>query len=112
MLISTIITSCMLLGLIIATPWALSKKCPQSIRLAIGAIVLLGGIWNFAWYGLQNYSGFWGKAALGSGILMIVTALYILAPAKLPKLLHSVKPLVLILLLGFALLYVKTLLGF
>jgi len=101
----TLVTICMFFGLIIALDLPLLKSLPVSLRKAAGWIVLAAGLWNSLWYGIQNISEFWGYSALVSGGLMIVTATYILCSAKLPKFLTNSKPVVLVLLAGYAVLY-------
>ncbi len=101
----TVVTVCMFAGLVIATPLPILRKCPTLLLNLIGYIVLAAGLWNVLWYGVQHYTEFWGVAALTSGVIMILTALYILRIGWLPPVLYRVKPLVLLLLLGCALLY-------
>jgi hypothetical protein len=84
----------MFFGLIIALDLPLLKSLPVSLRKAAGWIVLAAGLWNSLWYGIQNISEFWGYSALVSG-----------GPAKLPKFLTNSKPVVLVLLAGYAVLY-------
>jgi len=81
------------------------KKSPPLLRNLVGYIVLAAGFWNVLWYGVQHYLEFWGVAALISGLLLILTALDILRVGWIPKVLHRMQPLVLLLLLGCALLY-------
>jgi len=50
----TIVTVCMLIGLLIATPYAMNKRLkalPVAIARTFGGIVLLGGVWNTFWHG-------------------------------------------------------------
>ena len=82
----------------------LGKRLPLLFYL-VGSIVLAAGLWNVFWYGVQHFTEFWGLAALISGALMIQTSLYIFRVDRLPVVLLRVKPLVLILLLGCALMY-------
>ena len=102
----TIVTVCMLVGLAVTAPP--SKKLPLFLRKAGAWVVLAAGLWNVLWYGVQHYSEFWGIAALFSGGLMIVTALYTLASSRLPGWLRKAKPFVLILLFFCAMLYAIT----
>ncbi len=101
----TIVTVCMFIGLIVAAPLPVLNKIPSLLKKVGAYVVMAVGLWNVLWYGLQNFGEFWGMAALASGVLMIVTAAYILAPSRLPVWLLLVKPVVLILLLGCAMLY-------
>ena len=101
----TVVTVCMFTGLIVAAPVPALKKIPVLLRKTGAGVVMVAGLWNVLWYGLQNFSEFWGMAALASGVLMVVTAVYILAPSRLPGWLVLAKPVVLTLLLGCAMLY-------
>ena len=102
----TIVTACMFIGLAAAAPPL--KKLPLIIRKMGACLVLAAGLWNVLWYGVQHYNEFWGIAALVSGGLMIITALYVLAPPRLPAWLHPAKPFVLSLLLICAVFYAIT----
>ena len=104
----TVVTVCMFTGLIVAAPIPALKKSPILLRKFGACVVMLAGLWNVLWYGLQHFTEFWGVAALISGVLMIVTAGYILAPSRLPGWLLLARPLVLTLLVGCAMLYAIT----
>ncbi|MEM7563128.1 MAG: hypothetical protein AAF353_08785 [Pseudomonadota bacterium] len=104
----TIMASCMFVGLIIATPVKPLNRLPLWLRKTGAWVVLAAGLWNVFWYGVQHPTEFWGIAALVSGFLMLLTAMYVLKPSRLPVLLRPMKPLVLCLLLGCALLYAIT----
>jgi len=104
----TIVTVCMFAGLIVAAPLALVKKLPLLLRKACACVVLAAGLWNVLWYGLQHLNEFWGLAALISGVLMILTAAYVLIPSRLPGWMRMIKPTILILLLGCAMFYAIT----
>ncbi len=103
----TIVTVCMLIGLLFAAPYAVSKKIkplPDYLAWVIGSVVFAAGAWNTFWHGIRNLNNFWGLAALISGVFMMCTALYILRFQHLPQWLKSARPVVLIcLLLSFAL---------
>ncbi|MFT7052871.1 MAG: hypothetical protein ACJAU1_000421 [Psychromonas sp.] len=103
----TIITACMIVGLIVAAP-PLAKACPRPIRYTIGVILLAAGLWNIFWYASQHFREFWGIAAFCSGVLMVLTSSYILKANWLPVFLRQAKPVVLLMLLGFAALYAIT----
>ncbi len=96
---------CMLAGVITVL---LSNKLPSAIRKSMAFVVLLGGLWNVLWYSLQHLTEFWGIAALISGFLMVLTAMYLMCPGKLPKALIKAKPLVVGLLLICGLYYAIT----
>ncbi|NRA19956.1 MAG: hypothetical protein HRU05_05695 [Oceanospirillaceae bacterium] len=107
----TIMALSMLLAVIINTDlvlFRLIKKLPTIMLNIVAIIVLCSGLWNVLWYAAQHLGEFWGNAALGSGLLMIISSGYALVPLKLPRWLNSVKPVVLLLLLGFFLLYAVT----
>ena len=101
----TVMTVCMFAGLFVATLQIQLSRFPVLLHQLAGFIVLAAGLWNVMWYGVRHYSEFWGLAALGSGGLMILTALYILQVRWLPHVLRRIKPLVLLLLLACALMY-------
>jgi hypothetical protein len=103
----TIVTCCMIAGLIVAVP-PLSKACPRPVRHTVGVILLGAGLWNVLWYASQNIREFWGLAAFCSGVLMVITSIYILKASWLPAFIRKAKPLVLLMLLGFAMLYAIT----
>jgi len=104
----TIVTVCMLIGLLIATPYAMNKRLkalPVAIARTFGGIVLLGGVWNTFWHGIQNLNNSWGLAALFSGLFMMLTGLYIMRFDTLPALLQKIRVIVLLGLLGWFLVY-------
>ena len=104
----TIVTVCMLIGLLVATPYALNnrlKPLPSKIAVLIGCVVLLGGVWNTFWHGIQNLNSSWGLAALFSGLFMMLTGLYIMRFESLPQRLKKIRSLVLLGLLGWFLVY-------
>ena len=101
----TVVTVCMFIGLIVAAPLPVLNKISSLLKKIGACVVMAAGLWNVLWYGLQHFSEFWGMAALTSGVLMVVTASYILAPLRLPGWLLLAKPVVLTLLLGCAMLY-------
>jgi hypothetical protein len=84
------------------------RSAPRWLSRFVAILVLLAGLWNALWYGLQHLGEFWGQAALGSGILLIIAALFILAPDRLPALVIRLKALFLLALLGCGLLYAMT----
>ena len=107
----TIVTVCMLVGLLLAFPYALSSKLkplPAALAVPLGSLVFLGGAWNTLWHGLRNMTNFWGVAALISGIFMMLAALYIMRYKSLPVALQKIRIAVLLgLLFWFALYAIK-----
>jgi uncharacterized membrane protein HdeD (DUF308 family) len=103
----TIVTACMIGGLIVAVP-PMAKACPRFIRQLIGVVLLAAGLWNVLWYASQHFREFWGLAALCSGVLMIITSIYILKANWLPAFIRRAKPVILLMLLCFAVLYAFT----
>ncbi|NQZ30372.1 MAG: hypothetical protein HRU06_03815 [Oceanospirillaceae bacterium] len=104
----TIMAVSMLLGVLITTDLAVIKsikKLPSLGLKGVAIIVMLSGLWNVFWYASQHLGEFWGNAALVSGLLMILVSLYSLIPEKLPAMFISIKPLILLLLLGCSVLY-------
>ena len=81
-------------------------RAPHPLLRAAGVVVLLAGLWNALWHAPRHLGQFWGQAALGSGLVMLLAATCLLAPTRLPS---WSRPLVLVALLGFALLYGVTL---
>ncbi len=104
----TVVTCCMFAGLVVAAPAPFINKTPRWFRLCIAYIVMAAGLWNVLWYGLQHLTRFWGWAALVSGTLMIVTALFIIGYRHLPRIIRSLKPVVLLSLFGCAVYYAIT----
>ena len=104
----TIMALGMLIGVVFATPlgkYSLAQKLPLFVRRLVASFVLVCGLWNFLWYASQHLGEKWGNAALVSGLLLIITALYLFSWQKLPHWLLMIKPLVILSLFGFAMLY-------
>jgi len=104
----TIVTVCMLIGLLFATPYMVSKQLkplPAALATIVGGVVFLGGFWNTFWHGIQNLSNAWGQAALISGIFMMLTGLYIARFDALPPMLQRARMIVLLGLLAWFLIY-------
>jgi len=55
---------------------ALTNKRWKSKVISI--LLLLGGLWNVLWYGLQHTGSFWGNAAIITGCCMVLAALHLL----------------------------------
>ncbi len=104
----TIVTGCMIAGLILATELPVFKsvkKLPARFRKSVGFMVFLAGFWNVFWYAVQHIGEFWGIAALISGILLMLTSIYIVETNRIPSWLIRGRPVVLLLMLSCALLY-------
>ena len=104
----TIMAGCMILGVVFAAKLPVLSRLPDFVFKAVGGLVLLAGLWNFLWYSLQHITEFWGIAALVSGILMIVTGLFLIKESLLPAWLIRLRPIVLVVLLGYGLMYAIT----
>lgn len=94
----TIVTACMLLGIIAGVVTLLWPRCHGVISKGAGVLVLFAGAWNVLWYWLRHPTQYWGLAALVTGLLMIAMAYYLLADNRVQPLLRKLKPLVLVLL--------------
>lgn len=94
----TIVTVCMLIGLLFAVPYALNSKLkplPRVVALVFGMLVFFAGGWNTFWHGFRNLNNFWGIAALISGVFMMLTAIYIMQLKSLPNGLYRIRLIVL-----------------
>lgn len=83
-----VVTLLMLLTLLHLTPLPFLNPIQTKLadhRHSVGVGVLLGGLWNVLWYGLQHLGEYWGNAALVSGVLMSVLSFYLIVPGQLPK---------------------------
>ena len=104
----TIMTSCMVLGLLFATRLPLLnqlQRLPVPIRNTVAGVVFLAGCWNVFWYALRHLTEFWGVAALVSGLLLLLTSVLIYDPRRLPAVVQRSRAAVLFMLLCCALLY-------
>lgn len=107
----TIVTACMLLGLLAALPHTISRQLtayPTFIRWPVAILVGSAGAWNTFWHGLRNLDNFWGVMALLSGLLMMLVAFYLSNAKGLPRGLSVARPWVLLALFGFMLKYALT----
>tara|TARA_R110001583_G_scaffold28426_2_gene100880 strand:+ start:18222 stop:18572 length:351 start_codon:yes stop_codon:yes gene_type:complete len=107
----TIVTVCMLIALLFTTRLPILKQIqnlPRALKRAVSLLVFVIGSWNVFWYALRNINEFWGQAALVSGLLMMITSFYVLDAHRLPSALNKLRPLVLLILLCFAILYAIT----
>lgn len=107
----TIVTVVMFTGLLFATRLPglnLIQRLPLLLRQIVGGIVTLAGAWNVFWHAIRHLTEFWGIAALVSGVLMIITGIYIIRSEWLPAGLRRLMPVVLFLLLLCACFYAWT----
>lgn len=104
----TIVAACMFAGVLVAARLPLLRRLPQVIEKLTGILVLAAGLWNVFWYALRHIGEFWGFSALVSGLLLIITGLFILNVSALPGFLVRLKPVVLVLLFCYGLLYAIT----
>jgi len=84
-----VVTIAMLAGLclFLLNPVSIFRKRPSDNSktvLFVGSFLLVAGLWNTFWHGLRNVDEFWGQAALGSGLIMIASALVILMSLRRP----------------------------
>ena len=104
----TIMAGTMLLGVIFASRLPLIRsvqKLPRLLITGVAVLVFSAGLWNVLWYASQHLGERWGNAALVSGLLMLITAGFISHSDKLPALLLKIRPLVVLALFAFSLLY-------
>ena len=104
----TIMAGTMLLGVIFASRLPLIRsvqKLPRLLIKGVAVLVFSAGLWNVLWYASQHLGERWGNAAGMSGLLMLLTAGYISNSGKLPALLLKIRPLVVLALFAFSLLY-------
>jgi len=107
----TIVTVCMLIGVLFVTPYAIKsnlKPLPEVAAKLVGGVVFLGGFWNTFWHGIQNLNNFWGVAAFVSGIFLMLAGLYVMQIRAIQPKLHTFRFLILIGLFGSFLLYAIT----
>lgn len=72
-----VVTIAMLLGLLVLLPFTRSVVSNRR-AIFIGRFLLLAGLWNALWFGLQHLSEFWGQAALVSGCAMTLASVLII----------------------------------
>lgn len=97
----TVVTVCMVLGLLFATRLpgiSVVQQLPFLVRRFVGVVVFSAGAWNVLWYAARHLTERWGVAALVSGLLMMLTACFIIIPDRLPDQLLKARPLILVLL--------------
>jgi hypothetical protein len=84
-----VVTLAMLAGLwvLVLSPSSIFRKRSSDyskMTIFSGSFLLLAGLWNTFWHGLQNLNVFWGLAAFGTGLVMIASALVILMSLRHP----------------------------
>ncbi len=105
----TIVAICMLVAVLFASRFpylGLNRVTHPVLLRIIGVITGIAGLWNVLWFAVRNVPQFWGNMALGSGVFMVLlSALLILPKARVPAWLESIRPILVIVLLGFGLYY-------
>jgi hypothetical protein len=105
----TVVTVCMLLTVLFASR-LVGRIAPTWLLRTMGVIASAAGLWQVLWYALRNITEFWGLMALGSGLLLIVLGSTLILPAtRFPSWLNKIRPILVLLLLGFGLYYAQTL---
>ena len=102
----TVVTTCMFIGLLAASP--ILNRAPYLLKVAAAVAVGAAGSWNILWYAVRNVPQKWGWLALISGVLMILTALLITHPTRLPAVVQRIRLPILIGLLCCAVYYAQT----
>jgi len=70
-----VVSLAMLLGIIFLSFKVFYQVHRNSLVVRIGLVfILLVGLWNSLWYGMQNIQTFWGITGLISGVLMLLCA--------------------------------------
>ena len=73
-----VVSLAMLLALFMMCFGSACKKPEYQTFTKIGiSLVVLLGVWNAAWYGIQNIASFWGVTALLSGVFMLLAGQFI-----------------------------------
>lgn len=104
----TLVTCCMLATVLFSSRLA-NRLSPNWLLRTVGAVAVAAGLWNVLWYALRNIGQFWGSMALGSGLLMMALGATLLLPVtRLPGWLNKVRPLLVFVLLAFAIYYART----
>ena len=109
-----VVSLAMLLALFMMCFGSACKKPKYLTFTKIGAsVVVMLGVWNAAWYGMQNISSFWGVTALLSGVFMLLAGQIIYLEVKQSSIVNHARyfdfKLVTMMVLGlYLLLYVVT----
>jgi hypothetical protein len=104
----TVVTLCMLLTVLFASRLGI-RLAPSWLSRAVGVVAAAAGLWNILWYTVQNIGEFWGAMALGSGLVLIALGSTLILPAtRLPGWLNKIRPVLVFVLLAFALYYAHT----
>lgn len=107
----TIITVCMLIGVLTLSASFINKQwqnLPKWLGWIMGGLVFAAGAWNTFWHGVRHLSDFWGIAALLSGVVLMLAGTCILRGTRTPAWLQKIRALVWLCLLGCFLLYANT----
>jgi len=87
----------------------ITRLSPKWLLQSVGVIAAAAGLWNVLWYAVRNLTEFWGLMALGSGVVMIALGATMILPAtRLPGWLNKIRPVLVFVLLAFALYYAQT----
>ena len=107
----TVMAGCMIVGVLCASRLPglkLIQRLPVWLRSLPALLVFAAGAWNVFWYALRHITEYWGVAALISGILMMLTAVFIFDETRLPAAIQKLRPVILLLLLLSAVHYAVT----
>ena len=70
-----VVSLAMLLGIVfLVSPRFYNAQSKSSLVQNGLVFLVLAGLWNSVWYGLQNLTTFWGLAGLVSGVLTLLAA--------------------------------------
>ncbi len=107
----TIMAASMLLAVVLAVEikgQSLARRMPDMAAKVLASVIFICGLWNVLWYASQHLGEFWGNSAFISGVLLLITSLYLAPLQNFPQILQRMRPLILVLLLGCGLLYSVT----
>ncbi|MFT5894601.1 MAG: hypothetical protein ACI8VW_001472 [bacterium] len=104
----TVVTLCMLLTVLFTSRLA-NRFAPSWLLRTVGVIAAAAGLWNVLWFAARNFGEFWGTMALGSGVVLLALGSTLILPAtRLPDWLNKIRPVLVFVLLAFALYYAQT----